>query len=318
MKIHCKFILLLLLMTLIKCGDSSGSIDQIIDLDSLYPETALKGWELNSGNTGLCDDYTGLDVIDPATVGSVDGVTLYIRVPDITISHKQINYPIAVEASNVIIEHCLIKPTACGYGVPIVQVDNTTIRDSEVDCDGIPIEQAGFSITVSGVNCIIERCNIHGASSGISIQNTSASAVSVAQGNYIHDLRLYTDTSGNTAHIDGLTIRISSGKGVIVRNNYILVEPDIATGPVFIQAWAGHINNVLVEGNLLQGYGYSLALEYNAYGYGNNMQAINNRIDAWTSWYCYVSGGPGWHTWENNCKYNAGAEDCAGDLIAAP
>jgi len=307
---------------------STGTIQDITnasDLNSLYPETALKGWQLNTNNTGLCNDYTGLVDIDPSTVGRIEQLNnvLYITIPGVTITYKRINYPIVIEASGVTIEHCLIRPNAAGYGVPIVQAGNATIRDSEIDCSAIPLNQVGFSIAVAGENCIIERCNIHGASTGIGIHNSSPSRISVAQGNYIHDLRLYTNpNTGETAHVDGLTIRRSNGLGVIVRNNFIRVEPNQATGALFIQA-NSYINNVLVQGNLLQGYGNCLCLEQNTAGYGYNMFANNNRLDAWTvqgagPWYAAVAGGPGWNEWTNNYAYDPNSNDCQGIVIPEP
>ena len=294
------------------------------DLSSLYPENGLNGWHINETNTGLCGKYTGLAELDPSEAGYVAYGTLFITINGATISHKEINYPVNIQAEGVTIEQCLIRPYSCGRGVPVVIADNAIIRDSEIDCENIPLEQVGFSIVVNGDNFIIERCNIHGGSSGISIGSTADTMVSVAQGNYVHGLRLYTDPDTNeTAHIDGLTIRRSDGLGVIIRNNFILVQPDIATGPLFIQAWRGHINNVLVQGNLLQGHGFCLALEYNAYGYGNNMRAVNNRIDPWTDngsgpWYAYVSGGQGWYIWDNNYSYNSGAVYNIGSAVPAP
>lgn len=302
------------------CG--SDPVVQRSDIAALYPETSLKGWELNKSNTGLCEDYTGLAILDPATVGAVEYGTLYIRTDGVTISNKQINYPVINEADNVTIDHCLIRPTSCGRGVPVVQVDGATITNSEIDCSLIPLENV--NIALNGVDCIIENNYIHGASTGISIHNRSTSRVSVAQGNYIDGLRFYEDpVTHEVSHIDGLTIRVSSGAGIIVRNNSIWVETEIVTGPLFIQAWAGHINNVLIEGNLLHGYGHCLALDYNAHGYGDNMRAVNNRMEALTvqgagPWYAAVAGGGGWYEWEDNYDYDDTAEDCMGTVIGNP
>ncbi len=287
-----------------------------IDMDSLYPESSLKGWYLTENNTGLCGNYDGLESLNISEVGYLFNNTLYINIPGITISKTLIELPIIIEASGVTIDHCLIKPThGAGAGVPIITVLDATILDSDIDCTLIDLAVYGACIAVSGENCIIERCNIRGGGTGISIQNTSTSRVSVAQGNYIHELQLYNDN-----HIDGITIRISPGLGVIVRNNYIKVQPNPATGPLFIQPWAGHINNVLVEGNFFQGYGYGLALEYNTYGYGYNMLAKNNRFDPWeaSNWAASLSGGPGWYEWTDNYMYRQNAISCMGTAVQEP
>lgn len=302
--------------TLVSCA-YDGEIHT--ELASLYPESSLKGWQLDENNTGLRGDYSKLTVLDPYSVGTITNNTLYITSPNITISDKRIEYTIIVDAPGVTIRNCLIIPTAGGSaGVPFVQVDNATIIDTDVDCSLIDINAFGACITVSGQNCIIESCNISGGGTGISIQNTSDTMVSVAEGNYIHGLRSIAGVS----HNDGLTIRISTGIGVIVRNNCLRVDPADpaqATGPLFIQA-QGHIDNVLVEGNLLQGYGYATALDYNTGGYGYNMRAVNNRFDPWngTNWSAAISGGPGWHIWEDNFLYNKKAVNYRGAVIPDP
>ena len=131
------------------------------DISTLYPVTELNGWDLNETNTGLCGDYTGLTPIDTSDVGIVLRGVLYVNVPGITISYKEINYPILIGACNVTFDHCLIKPPVCGYGVPVVnmeaQVTGVIIRDTEVDCNDIPIEDVGFSLIVNGDNLYLHR-----------------------------------------------------------------------------------------------------------------------------------------------------------------
>jgi len=61
--------------------------------------------------------------------------------------------------------------------VPIVSINNATIRDSEVDCSAIPLAEVGYSIIINGEDCIVEICNIHDGSTGIAIHNTSDSMV---------------------------------------------------------------------------------------------------------------------------------------------
>lgn len=307
--------------TLISCA-YDGEIHT--ELASLYPESSLKGWQITKNNTGLCGNYSNLTQLDPTKVGYISNNTLYINIPNITISDKIIEYPIVIEVSNVTIRHCLIIPAnSLSQGVPIIQVGDATVSDSDIDCTLVPLDVYGACIAVSGENCIIERCNIRGGGTGLSIQNTSDLKISVAQGNHIYDLQTYNHPVMGTNHIDGVTIRISNGLGVIVRNNNIQIEaqnPSDATGPLFIQALQGHIDNVLTEGNLLQGYGYAIGLDYNAHGYGHNMQTKNNRIDSWngSNWAAAISGGPGWHIWIDNYLYNKDAVSYRGAIVQKP
>lgn len=289
---------------------------------SLAYESA-PGWERNETNTGLRGNYSNLTEINVTDVGYIDaGGLLRIDKNNITISDKRIPYNIIVPASGVVIERCLFQPTDCGLGMPLIMAAETSdspgishviFKDCEMDFSNIPLEKVYMSIGVS-IKGEIYRCNIYGSSTGISILNTGSDKPSIAEGNYIHGLR-YREP----AHVDGLTIRNSSGTGgIIIKNNYILVECT-ATGALFMQALQGPIYNVIIEGNLIQGFGNCIGLEYNANGY-DNIQAINNRIDPWTisgagPWYGYHSGGSGWTVWIDNYSYNERDTDCKGKII---
>jgi hypothetical protein len=63
-----------------------------------------------------------------------------------------------------------------------------------------------------------------------------------------------------------------------VRNNRFDCNSGNDTGALFIQTYSGNIDNVVIEGNLLEGATYQLVL---GAGYGHNysnMSAINNRM----------------------------------------
>lgn len=286
--------------------------------DSSNPIT-LSSWKIDETNTGLKGDYSNLTLINPEEVGSLAANTLSVSKNDITISDKQIPYTVIVTGTGVRFERCRFQPVTVGQGIPLIRSQETraVFSDCEMDFSLVPIEQAYMSIGITLCGEIY-RCNIHGSSTGIYISNNSSDQASVAEGNLVHGLRFM-----EPAHVDGLTIRRCDGTGgMIIRNNYIRVDPSRATGALFIQAWGGHIDNVLIEGNFLQGYGHCLALEYNEHGYGSNMRAINNRFDAWTvdgggPWYTTVAGGDGWAAWEDNYVYDeeASADDYRGAAV---
>lgn len=283
---------------------------------SAWAGSSLKGWELSEKNTGLKGDYTKLKIIKPEDVGSLARKTLFVSKNNITISDKHIPYQVVVTGKGVIFERCRFQPTTTGKGSPLIrsQESRAIFRDCEMDFSKVPIEQAYMSIGITLCGEIY-RCNIYGSSTGIYISNNKSKETSIAEGNYIHGLRFQ-----RPAHVDGLTIRRCDGQGgMIIRNNRIITDVP-ATGALFIQAWAGHINNVLIEGNLLQGYGHCLGLESNKHGYGKNMRAINNRLDAWTvqgagPWYTTVAGGTSWSVWKDNYAYDAKAKDFKGQVV---
>ena len=85
----------------------------------------------------------------------------------------------------------------------------------------------------------------------------------------------------------------------------------------FVQAYAGRIDNLTVEGNLLEGNGYQLGLEASRYGYGT-VTAVNNRFSGTGFGPRYVSGGVGWATWADNYLYAPGAIDARGTVVTKP
>ena len=285
------------------------------ELDPLYPETELKGWELDETNTGLKQDYSGLTDFDAAGADASSGylpewgtLTLYAGA---TVTDRIISNELNLEAGGITLRRCLIRPVSVGMGMPLIVAGNAVLQDCEIDGSLIPDANIVYSIAFSGTG-IIERCDIHDAATGIFINNNSRK-ISVAQGNYIHDLRWISP-----AHMDGMTIRGSSGAGLIMRNNRsICGSSEGSTGALFIQPYSSYIDNVLIKGNLLEGYGYTLSLEDRGYGYGENMRAINNRFNPYPgSWGpVAVDGGPGWYEWTDNYRYDSSAEDGRGDKI---
>ncbi|MBN2403120.1 MAG: hypothetical protein JXN64_12060 [Spirochaetes bacterium] len=277
----------------------------------LYAGTDLKGWELNETNTGLKGDYSKLTEFN-VSLGKLasSGGPLYLPA-GIKISDKILRYQLFLDAGGITIERCLIRPVGVGKGMPLVTAGNAIIRDSEIDGSLIPDERIVYSIAYSG-HGIIERCNIHHAATGIFINNTG-SKISVAQGNFIHNLRWISP-----AHMDGITVRRSDGKGLIIRNNRSICDSVRgSTGALFIQPYQGFIDNVLIEGNLLEGYGYNLYLEYRGHRYGSNIRVINNRFNAYSgsARTVGVDGGPGWHEWSENYIYKKDASDGRGKAV---
>ncbi len=104
---------------------------------------------------------------------------------------------------------------------------------------------------------------------------------------------------------------------VIIRNNRFDCNSGSDTGAVFIQTFSGRIDNVTLEGNLLEGRGYNLGLEQTNHPYAN-LQALNNRFSP-TGWGpAYVTGGPGWRTWQNNYRYDPTQPDAKGTAVSQP
>jgi hypothetical protein len=117
---------------------------------------------------------------------------------------------------------------------------------------------------------------------------------------------------------DGITIRDYSGPHVIIRNNRIDATSELETGSCFIQAGMGFIDNVLVEGNPLEGNNWKLALEASSHGYGNNLRATDNRFSNTGYGEAYVSGSAGWSVWQNNYMNDPAQPDHKGAIVTKP
>lgn len=305
--------------------DSGGSPDGSGQTDPAGSSNAYYGWELTASNTGLarsgltCDElplYTGSDRPTSGTV----------------ISDVRIIEPLVLSAGDITIERSCIQPTHVGHGNPVLTTtDNNTgqittarvvIRDSEIDGSLLPDSDAAWSTGFLGVADLLNNY-IHHLGSGIGLMNTGTQLSSRIEGNYVTDLLAYGDPATTGNHSDAFTIRdfdttTNESRTVIVSNNRFDCDSPSATGAFFIQTYAGNINNLTLEGNLLEGGGYQLGLEEN-YGHAySNVRSINNRFSG-TGWGAtYRTGGPGWTQWSDNHIIDPGAPESRGQSVGEP
>jgi len=282
------------------------------------------GWAVTTRSVGLAPFGLSCSAL-PRYTGSSD-------VPAGTvISGKLITTTLNLSAGNITIEKSCIQPTSVGTGMPVVATKDfntmkiTTakviIRDSEFDGSKLSAYSAAYSAGFIGIADLL-RNYIHGFGSGIALMDTGQTLSATVEGNYVTDLLSYGDASGNGTHADAFTIRdfsaaSSSQRSLIVRNNRFDCDAKNATGALFIQTYAGRIDNVLIEGNLLEGDGYQLGLNqlYSPY---SNLRAVNNRFSG-TGWgAAYVQGGGGWADWSSNYIYNANASNGQGSVVREP
>jgi len=279
-----------------------------------YP-SVLRGWQLNEFNTGLSGvgiDRTTLPLYTGPSKPSAGAVIRAVR----------IETQLDLSAGTITLEKCWVRPLSIGRGLPIIwNYDRDTgqvlpnsafIRDCDIDCSAVPDADIGWSAAFGGSG-VIERCQIWGVGSGIWLRGMAPIAVK-AEGNYIHGLR----HSPPDSHQDGLTLRDYSGPQASILNNRIDSTSASETGPIFLQAGFGYIDNVLVEGNYLQGNAWKLMLEAHTYGYGTHMQAIDNRFQNSGFGAAYVSGGPGWAEWRENYLDDPTQPDHKGAAVPQP
>ena len=294
------------------------------------PLPALRGWELTETNTGLaalglsCDDlevYTGPSKPDAGTV----------------ISERRIESSLDLSNGDIVIERSCIRPTSVGQGLAVVTTTDfnqcgndgcvvtssmVTIRDSDIDGSLTSQENIAYSCAFQGVGTL-ERNHVHDTGSGICFFGTGNTLDAIADGNYVHDLRAFGDAGTTGSHNESFTIRDfdpsdNPARRLVVRNNRLDCDSGNDSGAMFIQAYAGYIDQVRLEGNLLEGNGYQLVLEANGSGYGMNLAAVDNRFSGTGYGAGYVDDGGqgyGWTTWEDNYVDDPSRPDHRGDPI---
>lgn len=267
----------------------------------------LNGWDINETNTGLAG-------------AGVDGASLPLYAGPVrpasgtVIRLMRIDRQLDFSEGDITIEKCLVQPVSVGAGTPLTG-GNLYIIDSEIDGSLIlNDDDIAFSMGYSGNGAVI-RCYIHDTGSGIALGQSDSEVI--ADGNYVHRLRAGFN-SGGASHTDGFTLRYYTGPCAKILNNRFDCSSGHDTGALFLQPTYGLIKNIHIEGNLLEGGGYTLMLEARGYGYGSLLEVVNNRFNPSGFGVGYVDGGSGWDIWENNYMYDPSADECRGEIVAAP
>ncbi len=300
--------------------------------ETTVPSNPRKGWQLDATNTGLAPLGLACDGLPVYTGGKPAAGAKIVQ--------QRIETQLDLSAGNIVIERSCIRPAASGFGKGLSIVlttdnnvcdsngckptpDMVTIRDSEIDGSLVDAASVAYSCAFSGVGTL-ERNYMHGMGSGICFFNTGDHLDAVAEGNYITKLRATGDPATTGSHNESFTIRDFDPakrpeRRATVRNNRLDSSSGSDTGAFFIQAWAGYIDQVRVEGNLLEGNGYQLVLEANDNGYGRNMAAVDNRFSGTGYGPGYVTAkalGYGWSTWTSNYLNDPSKPDHQGKAVA--
>lgn len=292
-------------------------------------QAELLGWQLTSQNTGLAPHGLTCGGL-PIYTGSTKPASGTI------ISQVRINSGLDLSNGNITVEKSCIQPTSAGLGLPIITTTNynicnpdcvvapssVTIRDSEIDGSLLSQQESAFATGFLGVGSLY-RNYIHGLGSGIGIANAGLTISVNIEGNYVTGLTAYGDPATTGNHSDAFTIRDfvttnNPSRKAVVKNNRFDCNSGNDTGALFIQqTWGDDIDNVLIEGNLLEGLGYQLQLDGNTYG--SRMYVINNRLSGTGFGAAAMGGsGQGWGTWTNNFINNPSASNNQGAVVPKP
>jgi hypothetical protein len=291
--------------------------------------STMMGWQVTADNIGLkplglsCDSlpvYTGPENLAAGT----------------TISGKRIEGRLNASKGNIVIEKSCIRPKSGSgplIGASYLDGSNNrapdgpiTVRDSEINASLLSRADAANSDGVRGFPTTFQRNYVHSMGSGIAILLTGNSQNALIENNYVHKLTWdggASSSESDDTHSDAFTIRDAAGTGrvITVKNNRFDCSGGHESGAAFLQTWLGPINNVSLEGNLLEGNNYNLTLSYLDYPF-SGMKATNNRFNPFAGSYgpaaTYGNGPASWAVWTDNYRYDASKPDAKGAAVAKP
>lgn len=211
----------------------------------------------NATNTGV-----------PPEVTLKDAEGFVVRDSGAVIEGLNIRGGVVIDAPNVTLRNCRI--TYDGFYVVLIKggIKGTVIQNCEIDNLG------------SGGQCIAGqgsflRNNLRNCADGIAVGGDDT----LIEGNYIHDMRGTPDSHFDGIQADGNLSHLT------IRNNTIINE-NIQTSAIMVDNYAGPIDGVLIEKNLLIGGGYTVYLNEVAKGQlrggpVTNVTFINNQLAGW-------------------------------------
>ena len=170
-----------------------------------------------------------------------------------------------------------------------IQANNVTVRNVRIDCSsfyGINIASGNtgtliedveiFGMTSSGVlgsNFVLRRANIHDSGADATKPGSNV----VIENSWFHRLGTIP-----TSHSDG--VQMVSGSNVTMRENNFDMPYDLPgytnSQCMIIQTNNGPIDDILIEGNWLNGGGYCVQINDKGNGHGGptNVRIVNNKF----------------------------------------
>lgn len=283
--------------------------------------TPNAGWKVHASNVGLAP--LGL------SCGSLPRYTGGYRVPHGSrISGMLITTGLDLSEGDIIIERSCIQPTSAGPGMPVLstfdyntmRVTNArvVIRNSELDGSKLARKSAAMTAAFIGIADLYSNY-IHGFGSGIGLMNTGTSLDATIERNYVTGLIAWGDPAKDGNHSDAFTIRDFSAadnprRKAVVRNNRFNEDSGNDSGALFLQTYSGEIDNVLIDGNLLEGNNYQLQLGMLNHPY-SNVRAVDNRMSGTGFGPLNVQGGVGFSEFSQNCIFDSRRPDACGQAI---
>ena len=163
-----------------------------------------------------------------------------VSVPGTVLDGLDISGTVSINVSNVTIRRSRIRGS--GFALVWIKAGVTGVRVEDSTLDGLGSSEGSMGIWGPATSL---RNDIRGVENGIAPDSGS-----LVQDNFVHDLQ-----APGAPHYDG--IQIDGGiSNVTIRHNTVLNNHD-QTAAVMIDNYFGPISNIVVDGNLLGGGGYT-------------------------------------------------------------
>ncbi|GAA3575410.1 hypothetical protein GCM10022419_065680 [Nonomuraea rosea] len=208
----------------------------------------------------------------PGNTGVPDGTELTKKTGSIVIKEDgkvidgwDLTGDITVEANNVTIRNTRVRGQSDYWG--ILQREGFTglkVEDSEIFGNGKVRTQ--FGILNQGKLITVSRVDIHTISNGILTEQ------GLVEDSYVHDPKYY---SGDHTDMIMSTDTAAAGTQLVIRHNTVINTLD-QTGAIALFQDFGVTRNVLVEGNLLAGGGWTIYAGAGKKGLSSNIKVIDN------------------------------------------
>lgn len=182
-----------------------------------------------------------------------------ITVPGTVVSGKDIRGPLVIRASNVTVRSSRI--TSSSAWAIDVQGGATNVLIEDVEVNG----EAGCEAGIAFDGFTARRVDIQGCKDGVKMRRAAR-----LEQSFVHDL--YRSA---TSHNDGIQVG-DGGNIAIIGNN--IQHPSDQTSTILIKADFSPIDNVLIEGNLLNGGNYTVYVRNMPGNAVTNVTIRNNTI----------------------------------------
>ncbi|MDT5207621.1 MAG: hypothetical protein QOF67_36 [Mycobacterium sp.] len=176
---------------------------------------------------------------------------LVVTVDGAVIDALDIAGSLDIKANNVTVQRSRITSSRSSAVRVLPGYTGFQLVDSEVV--GVNSLTSHCGVAVSGSGVTLARVDIHDCEDGFHPGNNST-----IQDSYIHDLWIGTYLSGVSlldTHNDG--IQVMSGSHFVIRHNRIEIGHN-QNAAIFVKADFGAISDVVIDGNYLDGGGYTI------------------------------------------------------------